>query len=317
MKLFKLTKTLDYINHPIHEELIKISHAVTDSMASLRDMLVSAFLSTLFSLVFINRGIICRIRGVLSPYILSIDTELLSLLLYSISAFGFYYVLKIVRHLINERKSNKDTFKKREALARKFYSLAVPQLIEARSIMELIEEKYAICINLSDERIKKLLLHQAKHGICVLISCLKELNIVDQREQRKIRRIKIKTHSAKQKIHSSDTNKNSTTNNKNKNTSPSIGEDSQNVLQLIGQDSYSTFLIEMLNTFKRIFLVLSQYNDPVLNEDLATFYKLIIKNDYLFVDLNEVKNVYYSTCDIIKTVCSKKGIKLSEQIVIL
>ena len=290
MKLFKLTKTLDYINHPLYEELLKISNAVSDSIGSLRNMFLSAFISTLFSLIFINENTINSINVFLSSCMGPLDKYLLSLLLYSLSALIIYYILRIVKHFKNEWTSNKDTSVKRKALAHKFYSLAVPQLIEVRSIQELIEEKYTNITSPSDIRVKKLLLHQAKHGICVLYDCLEELNIVDKEEQQKKERKKIRHHFLKQKNKDICGTKEVASKTK-ENDKLFTGKNSDIVLHLIGRAAYSAFLIEMLNTMQSILEELSQYNDQGIYEDLKEICTLMSKES-LFVALEEVKEEY-------------------------
>lgn len=48
MKLFKLIKSIDYVSYPSYKELVKISDAVSNSVATFRDMLISTIVGILF-----------------------------------------------------------------------------------------------------------------------------------------------------------------------------------------------------------------------------------------------------------------------------
>ena len=142
MKLFKLIKSIDYVSYPAYKELVKISDAVCNSVATFRDMLVSTIVGILFDKTPLSECILTCLSNKFpggtieniakyenSPLILSI-----------IIAVAFFGLFKLVYFIKTRWGSNKNTKKKRDILVHEFYNVAIPQLIEVKSIIEQIKD---------------------------------------------------------------------------------------------------------------------------------------------------------------------------------
>ena len=75
---------------------------------------------------------------------------------------------------------NKNTKKKRDILVYEFYNVAIPQLIEVKSIMEQVKEDKS-----GEIRKKALLLLQAKHDMFDLHDRVRNMNIIEKNRQKK------------------------------------------------------------------------------------------------------------------------------------
>ncbi len=177
MKLFKLIKSIDYVSYPAYKELVKISDAVCNSVATFRDMLVSTIVGILFDKTPLSECILTCLSNKFpggtieniakyenSPLILSI-----------IIAVAFFGLFKLVYFIKTRWGSNKNTKKKRDILVHEFYNVAIPQLIEVKSIIEQIKDDTS-----GEKRKKALLLLQAKYEICDLHESLFNMNIIEK-----------------------------------------------------------------------------------------------------------------------------------------
>lgn len=77
-----------------------------------------------------------------------------------IIALLFYAIVCAVHWVAVRYSSNKNTVEKQNNIVDEFYAIAIPQLIEVKSILEQVDED-----NSNDDRKKLLLLLQAKHEI--------------------------------------------------------------------------------------------------------------------------------------------------------
>lgn len=176
MKLFKLIKSIDYVSYPSYKELVKISDAVSNSIANFREMLISTVVGVLFNQTPLSERILSCLANKFpnstvekiakyenSPIILSI-----------IIAITIFCLIRLAYFIKARWRSNKNTKKKRDILVHEFYNVAIPQLIEVKSIVEQIKDDKS-----GEKRKKVLLLLQAKHEICDLYRSLFDMNIIE------------------------------------------------------------------------------------------------------------------------------------------
>ncbi len=177
MKLFKLIKSIDYVSYPAYKELVKISDAVSNSIANFRDMIVSTFVGVLFDKTPLSCYIITYVKNNVSNSVVKdiVQCQNADLILSIFIGITIFLLIKTVCFIISRFGSNKNTKKKRDILVHEFYNVAIPQLIEVKSIMEQIQED-----NSCDNRKKTLLLLQAKHEICDLYRNILNMNIIEK-----------------------------------------------------------------------------------------------------------------------------------------
>lgn len=178
MKLFKLIKSLDYVGYPSYKELIKISHSVSSSVANIRGLLISAIVGVLFDKTPLSKELIALIsKRYPGGLIERIATYENAPIIISVAIATSVYLLIILGHFICTRwGSNKDKKSKRDILVYEFYNVAIPQLIEVKSILEQVEGDDS-----GEDRKKLLLLLQAKHEICELYRLLHGMKIIEKR----------------------------------------------------------------------------------------------------------------------------------------
>lgn len=177
MKLFKLIKSIDYVTYPAYKELVRISNTVSDSVRAFRDILISAIAGVLFNLTPLSNLILSKIKGQSPSGIIEkiINYENTPIFISIIAAIIIYGGINLVKAIQIRWGSNKNTKPKRDILVYEFYNVAIPQLVEVKSILEQIDENQSI-----DERKKVLLLLQAKHEICNLYEMLSEMRIIER-----------------------------------------------------------------------------------------------------------------------------------------
>ena len=229
MKLFKLIKSIDYVTYPSYRELVKIRNAVSNSLASFRNILISSMIGVLFEVAPISDYIVtkfmnnhpvgcCKARS---------DYENTSLLISIVVALIAYLIISLVRSVCIRFRSNKDTKSKRDTLVYEFYKIAIPQLIEVKSILEQMDEKPS-----RYERKKKLLLLQAKHEICDLYRLVSEMRVIERKKM------------------------------------GLLTQESKVLHDRIGKSTYSIFLEEMLETMYDIYSKLSGYNVSKIQDEI-------------------------------------------------
>lgn len=177
MKFFKIIKSIDYVTYPTYKELVKISDSVSNSIASFRDIIISSIVGVLFNITPLS---ICITSFIKKSYPSTVLARIASfentpLVLAIAIAIILYLGIKFGHFLHDRCESNKNTKKKRDMIVHEFYNVAIPQLIEVKSILEQVKDDH------SGEMIKKLLLLlQAKYEICVLYNVLSEMNIIER-----------------------------------------------------------------------------------------------------------------------------------------
>ena len=120
---------------------------------------------------------LAKIKGQSSSGIIEkiINYENTPIFISIIAARIIYGVINLAKAIRIRWGSNKNTKTKRDILVYEFYNVAIPQLVEVKSILEQIDENQSI-----DERKKVLLLLQAKHEICNLYEMLSEMRIIER-----------------------------------------------------------------------------------------------------------------------------------------
>jgi len=177
MKLFKLIKSIDYVSYPSYKELVKISNAVSNSIDTFRDLLLSTIIGVLFDKTPLSE---CLLQCLAEKFPNSIAEQIAaydnsSLILSIIIAVLAFCAIKLFYFIKARININKNTKKKRDVLVHEFYNIAIPQLIEVKSIIEQTTEDTS-----GDHRKKLLLLLQAKYEVCDLNRSLFEMNIIER-----------------------------------------------------------------------------------------------------------------------------------------
>ena len=146
MKLFKLIKSIDYVTYPAYKELVRISNTVSDSVRAFRDILISAIAGVLFNLTPLSNLILSKIKGQSPSGIIEkiINYENTPIFISIIAAIIIYGGINLVKAIQIRCGSNKNTKPKRDILVYEFYNVAIPQLVEVKSILEQIDENQSI-----------------------------------------------------------------------------------------------------------------------------------------------------------------------------
>lgn len=216
MKLFKLTKSVNYVTYPVYSELVNISNSITDAMKTLKNLLLSLITGYVVNNSIIAKIIIAWLKGnfpkITEKLVEIFGDEIVSLLIYIIFSVMTYYIIKLACFLISMKKSNKNTDKKRAHIRYVFYDVSIPLLIEGKSIIEQYED------DKSDEKKKKLLLLlQAYNCIDELYEMLFSFKVIE------------KDKKGKQTL------------------------DSYEIYENIGKSAYDTVLAEMLDNICKLY----------------------------------------------------------------
>lgn len=176
MKFFKLIKSIDYVTYPTYKELVKISDAVSNSITSFRDLLISTIVGVLFEITPISTCITTLIQSKYPNTIIGNvaaykNAPLIISIMIAIILLG---IIKLGKFIYTRWGSNKNTKKKRDIIVYEFYNIAIPQLIEVKSIVEQINEDES-----GERRKKLLLLLQAKYEVQDLYQLISEMNIIE------------------------------------------------------------------------------------------------------------------------------------------
>ena len=257
MKLFKLIKSIDYVNYPSYKVLVRISDTLSNSIYNLYEIVFSIIFGILIEKAPLSACIATFIankypNGILETIVLN---EYFSISFSIVTATIVFGVFKLIHFIKARWGSNKNTKKKRDSLVREFYNVAIPQLIEVKSILEQIEE-YESC----EERKEKLLLLQAKYEIAELYRHLRSMNIIEN---------------DKSGLQTSDSNI---------------------LSNRISKCAYICFLEEMLDIMFDIYSKLSTGNDYSAQEDAKEIRELInssgvfTKEDNVKQKLEDVRN---------------------------
>lgn len=230
MKLFKLIKSIDYVAYPSYKELVKISDAVTNSIATFRDMLISAIIGILFDVTPLSGCIVLFIKENNSSSIVQeiVSYEGVTIFVSIFIALIIYGVINLVQFIYARWGSNKNTKKKRDIIVYEFYNVAIPQLIEVKSILEQVEEDKS-----DEERKKLLLILQAKYEICNLYGLLSEMCVIER------------------------------------DRTGAQTDNSNNIYDRISKSAYNTFLMEMLEIMFQIYTKLKESQDTSIADDIA------------------------------------------------
>lgn len=178
MKLFKLIKSMDYVTYPSYKELVKISDAVTNSMSNFRDIIISAIIGLLFETSPLSGYILAPFKEKFPNLPVWNDVvayKNLSLFLSILIAVLVFFIIKCASEIYIRIESNKSTKRKRDILVYEFYNVAIPQLIEVKSILEQMKEDDS-----EEERKKVLFLLQAKYEVCELYRFLCDMKVVER-----------------------------------------------------------------------------------------------------------------------------------------
>lgn len=264
MKLFKLIKSIHYVSYPSYKELVKISDALSNSIASFRDMLISAVVGVLFEKTPLSEKILmCLADGFPDSTIEDIAKyENSPITLSVIIAATIFGLLKLANFIKTRWGSNKNTKQKRDKLVYEFYNVAIPQLIEAKSILEQIRDDES-----GEERKKILLLLQAEHEICDLHRRLFNMKIIEKDKDGK-----------------------------------QTG-DSDTLSSRISKCAYINFLEEMLDVMYEIYKELSENCGNTAEDDIGSICATI-KSSGVFSQVNEIEEKLQEIKDKIETSAS-------------
>lgn len=175
MKLFKLVKSIDYVAYPVNREVIKISDALNDDIGTLKELILSGVIGILFDKAMLSSLIIGWFSKSKWPLLQAFANYTgASVIIAILVALLTYCLAK--RHHKNKRmkESNKDTIKKRDRLIDDFYHIIIPSQIEAKSIIEQIQE-----VQGKDDNTILLLLFQAEYEIDNMMRLLREMKLFE------------------------------------------------------------------------------------------------------------------------------------------
>ena len=182
MRLYKLIQSIDYVTYPAYKELARIREAIGNHISNTRDAVLASIIGVLFERTPLSAGIICHFKT--SQFMNSLSNILgkdnLTLFISIVIAIGFFLMLKALGFICSRWGSNKDTKKKRDIIVTEFYSVAIPQLIEVKGLMEKMTEVASI-----EDPKKKLLLSQARYEVRELYDLIIRLRIVECNKQGK------------------------------------------------------------------------------------------------------------------------------------
>lgn len=177
MKLFKLIKSIDYVTYPTYKELVNISNSLNDSIQNIRDITISGIVAALFNATPVSKLFInfasqhCTSKTIAAV----VNYENAALFLSIVLALGLFVLLKLCSFIRSRFISNKSTKKKRDIIVHEFYNVAIPQLIEVKSMLEQMQDDDS-----GENRKELLLLLQAKHEICDLYSFIADIRITEK-----------------------------------------------------------------------------------------------------------------------------------------
>lgn len=239
MKFFKLVKSIDYVTYPTYKELVKISDTVRNSIASFKNVLISAIVGAFFNYTPLSGNIIDFIKekkpqGIIHQIVNCPSTPLYFSVIVAAVIYG---IMSLIHFLHTRWGSNKNTESKRSAIEYEFYNVAIPQLVEIKSILEKIEEDAS-----SEKRKELLLLSQALHEVHDLYKRVSTMRIIEKKN-------------GMQTAESTDLH------------------------HRIGKGTYRVFLGEMLTIMSVIFQRLSLIDDVDIKEEIEDIRADINKED--------------------------------------
>lgn len=147
MRFYKASKSLDYIIHPIYEEVSEIKQSINECLGNFKDCLLSALVSLLMErmypvipyIVDARQAVKNNTASAVQCFWANELTELcIVLTLVIVIFFGIPALCGAIRPIING--NGKRTEDQRNAFAEQFYNNWIPQLIEVKSIIEKIAE---------------------------------------------------------------------------------------------------------------------------------------------------------------------------------
>lgn len=250
MKLFKLIKSIDYVSYPSYKELVKISDAVSNSITTFRDMLISTVAGVLFEKTPLSECILTCLAnkfpgGTIENIAKYENSAILLSIIIAVTIFG---LLKLAHFIKARWGSNKNTKKKRDILVHEFYNVSIPQLIEVKSIIEQMKDDES-----EEEQKIALLLLQAKYEICDLYRSIFNMNIIENEKNG------LQT------------------------------DDSYTLSSRIGKCAYINFLKEMLDIMCVIFTELSENYSDMAKDDIEDI-RSIINSSGVFSKVNELES---------------------------
>lgn len=175
MKLFKLVKSIDYVAYPANREVIKISESLNDDIGTLKELILSSVIGILFDKAMLSNLIVgwlgkskWSLLQIFANY--SGANEIIAILV----ALLVYCMIKNHHKNKKMKESNKNTVEKRDQLIDDFYHILIPSQIEAKSIIEQVQE-----VSGKDLNTILLLLFQAEHEIDNTMRLLREMRLIE------------------------------------------------------------------------------------------------------------------------------------------
>lgn len=252
MKTYKIVDSLTYVTYPIYQEIIEIKGAVSNTISSLRNILISAIISTLFSSTPICKYILERINESSTCDIIKIITGYKGTPIFLAIALALcvYTIIKLIEFINSRWRSNKNTKEKQDRIIKDFYFLALPNSVIIKSKLEKIKETVDM-----DKDKKLLFLMQAKIAFVDLYNDVTRMHIVEYADPEK----QVLTH------------------------------DSEELLNRISKCAYTTFLVDLMNS---LYDIISQLHDGYsvpAKKDIDDLYSYFFMNG-IFAQLEVTKD---------------------------
>ncbi len=147
MRFYKLSKTIDYVTYPIYKQAKSINSSLNNSASSIKDYVFSAVISIVLErsiqeLPFVieaEEAVKQKTATGFQSFIASPITQILATVLLAIIIFLIIpFICRIYRKLTY--KGNKSTEEQRSEIKHSYYSIGIPRLIEAKSLIEKTDE---------------------------------------------------------------------------------------------------------------------------------------------------------------------------------
>lgn len=143
MKLFKITKSVDYVTYPLYREVQIISASIDSRIDKLRDIVISAVIDALIGSTPLIDYLVCKAHLRWFSQCEWFGKVRWNILIIVVLFFLIYIIMKFIKlfaSLINASGNN--TPARRKSREDTFFNYIVPKLIEIKSSLEHVDEKH-------------------------------------------------------------------------------------------------------------------------------------------------------------------------------
>jgi len=161
--------------YPVNREVIRISESLNDDFGKLKELIIAAIIGVLFDkMTFSNIVIGLLVKSKWSIFRKFARYPGANTIIATLVALLCYIIFKSCHNNKNKVESNKNTIEKRDQLVDDFYHILIPSQIEAKSIIEQVQE-----VQGKDNNTILLLLFQAEHEIDNTMQYLRDMRLLE------------------------------------------------------------------------------------------------------------------------------------------